>query len=92
MGGMLSVGGPASVFTGPTIYLMPYGGMKPMMMAAPAHPVSQFAMLAHQNAMMKGQIGMYARRSIYGSASAYRGGFRVWANVSSSSSRSTACR
>lgn len=74
MGGM-SVGGPAaSVFAGPSMYPMPYGGMNPMMMAAPAHPVSQFAMMAHQNAMMKSQMGMYAGGSVYGGASAYGGG------------------
>lgn len=73
MGGM-SVGGPASVFTGPPIYPMPYGGMNPMMMAAPAHPISQFAMMAHQNAMMKGQMSMYGGGSVYGGASAYGGG------------------
>jgi len=44
------------------------------MMAAPANPVSQFAMMAHQNAMMKSQMGMYGGGSVYGGASAYGGG------------------
>lgn len=68
MGGGMSVG-PAA------LYPVQYANMNPMMMAAPAPAnAGQFTMMAQQNAMMKGQMGIYGGGSVYGGGSAYGGG------------------
>ena len=70
------MGGAASVVEIPVAlapYPMSYSAMNSMMMAPVAHP-GQFPMLAQQNAMMKGQIGMYGGGNVYGGYNAYDGG------------------